>query len=132
MVYSVLADLLLVLHFSIVLFLVGGLTCIWIGFFRNWMWVRNFNFRILHVLSMGFVVLESYFGWMCPLTTWENQLRLKASQPIYEDTFVSYWVHRIMFYQFSEQAFTIIYSIFFALMLISFIILRPRVNKTSS
>ena len=38
-----LADVVLVLHFAYVLFVVGGLVAIWLGCALGWRWVRNFR-----------------------------------------------------------------------------------------
>ena len=51
-----LADVVLVVHFLIVAFIVGGLILTWAGFFLGWQWVRNPAFRYLHVAAIGFVV----------------------------------------------------------------------------
>jgi len=44
-----LADIVLVVHFAFVLFVVGGLVLIWIGVVLRWAWVRNFWFRVAHL-----------------------------------------------------------------------------------
>src|ERR1043166_3944937 len=99
--YSLLADGLLLLHALIVLFNVGALPIIWIGHFRRWSFVRNFSFRLTHLLLIGYIALATVFGAICPLTTWENRLRIKAGhQPQYERTgFIAHWLHKLMFYE---------------------------------
>jgi hypothetical protein len=124
-----LADTILLLHFGIVLFIVMGLALVWIGFFLKWKWIHHFYFRVAHIVAMGIVVLESCFGFICPCTTWENDLRVAAGQAPYEQSFVAHWVHRLMFYQFSEKTFTIIYIVFFALVVASFIWVRPSIKR---
>jgi len=76
--YSVLSDFILLIHFAFVAFIVAGFLAIWVGYFRHWAWVHNFRFRLTHLLAMGFVLLESLFGIVCPLTVWEDQLRQRA------------------------------------------------------
>lgn len=124
--YNSLADILLVTHFFYVAFVVGGLLFIWAGYFRHWAFVRNFWFRLAHLLAMGVVVAESLIGAWCPLTKWENILRTRAGegQP-YPDSFVLYWIHRVMFYDFSPGAFTLIYAVFFSLVLLSLWLVKP-------
>jgi hypothetical protein len=39
-----LADLILLFHLTFVLFVTGGLLCIWIGAALGWRWVRNYCF----------------------------------------------------------------------------------------
>ena len=69
------ADLVLIIHFSIVFFLVFGLVALPIGHLRNYSWTRNAKFRVAHMLLMGFITLEASLGITCPLTTIENALR---------------------------------------------------------
>ncbi len=89
--YLRLADAILVLHALIVLFNVGALPVIWLGHFRGWRFVRSFGFRVTHLLLIGFVAGESLLGVICPLTTWEDDLRLKAGLgPRYEGGFIAH------------------------------------------
>ena len=75
--YSHFADLVLLIHFAIVLFVVGGLLLIVLGNFLRWSWVNHWWFRAMHLLAISVVVLESWLGIECPLTTLENWLRLQ-------------------------------------------------------
>jgi hypothetical protein len=125
--YSILADVILVLHGLIVLFIVGALPLIWFGAFRKWSFVRAFSFRLSHLLLIGAVAAESIFGVICPLTTWEDQLRLKAGLGArYEGGYIAHWVHRLLFYQGDERIFTITYVVFFALVLLTLLLVQPR------
>src|SRR5436190_2400243 len=96
--YGLLADLVLVVHFAFVLFVLLGLFAIWMGRFLRWSWVRNFWFRLAHLLAIGIVVAESVGGVVCPLTTWEDKLRrLAGGGEIYAGSFMQHWIHRLMF-----------------------------------
>lgn len=124
-----LADLILLIHFSYVLFVVLGLAVIWLGFFRRWHFVRNFWFRLAHLLAMAYVVAESLMGVDCPLTLWENQFRLKAGGGVYQGSFIEHWVHQIMYYDGNPQTFTVIYVLFFTAMALSFWFVAPKWPK---
>jgi hypothetical protein len=126
---SYLADLILLIHFSYVLFVVLGLAVIWIGFFLHWAFVRNFWFRLAHLLAIGYVVAESFGGVICPLTVWENQLRIKAGGGIYQGTFMEHWVHQIMYYDANAETFTAIYVLFFGAVLLSLWVVKPKWTK---
>src|SRR5262245_12234468 len=124
--YKVLADSLLVVHFTIVAFVVFGLALVWIGFFLRWRFVRNGWFRLLHLVTMGIVAAQAVFGQICPLTIWENQLREAAGAGgRYETSFIQHWVGRILFYDADTNIFTAAYLVFFAAMLLSWIVVRP-------
>ena len=46
------ADALLVVHFLLAAFIVGGLVLVWIGAARGWPWVRNPWFRYAHLAAI--------------------------------------------------------------------------------
>ena len=56
--YSLMADTILVIHFAFVVFVVFSFLLILIGLLARWSWVRNRNFRIAHLAAVGFVVLQ--------------------------------------------------------------------------
>ncbi|WP_421831470.1 DUF2784 domain-containing protein [Limnobacter sp.] len=110
--YSNLADLVLLIHFAIVLFVVGGLLLIILGNLLRWPWVNRWWFRAMHLLAISVVVLESWLGIECPLTTLENWLRLQAGQGVYQGSFIQHWVHGVMFYQAPGWVFALAYTLF--------------------
>jgi hypothetical protein len=105
---SILADVVLIVHFAFVLFVVGGLATIWIGAAAGWGWVRGFRFRAAHLAAIAFVAAESLLGIWCPLTVWEDTLRGRHE----EKSFVARWIHRAMFYDVPEGFFTAAYVLF--------------------
>lgn len=100
-----LADFLVVLHFAIVLFIVGGLVLVWAGAPLGWRWVRDPWFRYLHLAAIVFVALEAVVGMACPLTVWEDVLR-GGGRP---ESFIARWTHRVLFYRAPEWVFTAAY-----------------------
>lgn len=124
--YSGLADLVLIVHFAFVAFVVVGLLLIWVGGWRDWRLVRNVWFRAAHLAAIGLVAAESLAGIVCPLTTWENALRSRAGAGgAYEGSFVQHWLHRFLFYEANERTFTIIYVLFLAAVLASLWFVNP-------
>jgi hypothetical protein len=121
-----LADAILVLHALLVLFNVGALPVIWFGHFRHWAFVRNFSFRVVHLLLVGVVAAESVFGIWCPLTTWEQALR---SNSMYQNGFIAYWLHKLLFYDFPARVFTLAYVVFSLLVAGTFYFVRPQFPK---
>ena len=124
--YSPAADAILVFHFAFVIFVVGGQLCIIVGFFRKWRWVRNLAFRICHLLAIAVVVAQAWLGRLCPLTIWENRLRQAAGQQAYQGTFVQEWLGKVIYYDAPLWVFALIYSLFGALVLASWIWVRPE------
>ena len=125
--YGLLADAVLVVHFAFVAFVVLGLLAVWAGRFLRWSWVRNFWFRLAHLLAIGIVVGEALGGVICPLTAWEARLReLAGATGDHQGSFIQYWVHRLMFFEASQGVFTGIYVLFFALVVASAWWVKPR------
>ena len=85
---ALLADLIVVLHLAIVAFVVAGEVLVLVGGPLRWAWVRNPSFRIAHLGVVVFVAVEGAFGVLCPLTTWEHDLRVAAGQPRHQGSFV--------------------------------------------
>ena len=115
--YSVLADAVLITHFAFVVFVVAGFLLILIGLIAKWTWIHNRVFRLTHLTAIGIVVLQAWFGKLCPLTTWENELRRRAGESGYTESFIGHWLHEILFYQAAPWVFTLIYTIFAVLVL---------------
>ncbi len=120
-----LADLILVIHFLFVLFVVGSLPLIWIGAWMGWDFVRNLRFRLAHLGAILFVVGESLLGMACPLTVWEDSLRRTASN----SNFIQRWLHRMIFYDISEWVLMTVYALFALLVAITFKLLPPYHRK---
>jgi hypothetical protein len=118
----VIADAVLVLHFLIVLFIVGGLVLTWAGFFLQWKWVRSPLFRYLHVAAIVFVAIEALLGYACPLTIWEDALR-GGARP---ESFIGRWVQRVLFYQAPEWVFTALYCLWAAATVATLKLVPPR------
>lgn len=110
--YSHVADFVLLVHFAIVLFVVGSLLLIVFGNLLRWPWVNHWWFRVLHLLAISVVVFESWLGIECPLTTLENWLRLQAGQGVYQGSFIQHWVHGVMFYEAPGWVFALAYTLF--------------------
>jgi polyferredoxin len=109
---SLCADAVVVVHALYVSFVVVGEMAIVLGMIRRWRWIGNFWFRAVHTSMIGLVVAESLLGIVCPLTLWENQLRLAAGQPVEGESFIGRWVDRLLFIQAPGWAFTLSYCIF--------------------
>jgi hypothetical protein len=124
-----LADVVLVVHFAFVAFVVGGLAAIWLGAALGWRWVRNRAFRLAHLAAICFVAGEALFGVMCPLTVWEDALRGRAS----EMGFIARWIRGVMFYELPPWVFTAAYVAFAAIVALTFWMVPParRAQRSS-
>jgi hypothetical protein len=126
MLYRVLADLVVMLHAGFVAFVVGGEVGILYGLARGRDWACAFWFRWVHLLAIAFVVLMSWLGATCPLTDLENHLRQRGGQAGYPGDFIGYWVRELLFYQCATWIFVVLYSVFGAVVLATFVLAPPQ------
>ncbi len=120
------ADAVLLLHALFVAFVIGGLAFILAGKARRWSWVRNPWFRSAHLLAIGVVVVQSWFGAICPLTTIEMTLRARAGDSTYAGSFVAHWLESLLYYRAPAWAFALCYTLFGAAVAASWVWVRPR------
>lgn len=85
--YQLLADGVVVAHFSFVLFvLFGGLLALW--------WPRV---AWLHLPAAAWGAAVEFGGWICPLTPLEQWLRLEVGEPGYRSDFVEQYVLPVLY-----------------------------------
>ena len=124
LIYHFMADLVVILHAAYVSFVVLGLVLILAGVIRGWNWVRNFYFRIAHLVAIAIVCIEAVSGIVCPLTTLEDYLREKGGQATYAGNFLGYWAHQLIFFDAPPWVFTFCYLIF-GLLVLTVLLLAP-------
>ncbi|HEX9608290.1 MAG TPA: DUF2784 domain-containing protein [Gemmatimonadaceae bacterium] len=87
MIYRALADLVLVVHLTFVLFVVlGGLLVL--------RWPRA---AWLHIPAAIWGVLIEYTGWICPLTPLENSLRARGGEAGYSGGFIEHYIQPVLY-----------------------------------
>jgi len=95
--YRILADIIVIIHFVWVLFMLVGFLLTLYGFF----WKRFFDqwiFRTIHVGGILFVSILAILGQYCPLTLWENTLRAKyAPSLVYTGSCIIHYVQKLLY-----------------------------------
>jgi hypothetical protein len=87
MIYRLLADAVVLFHFSFVLFVILG------GFLlRRWP-----KLVYAHVPIAIWGVLIEFAGWICPLTPMENHLRRLGGQAGYEGGFIEHYIIPVLY-----------------------------------
>lgn len=122
-----LADLILLVHFALAAFVVLGLPLVWVGAWRAWSWTRNAVFRYAHAGAIVVIAAEALAGSICPLTRWEDTLRAGTQGR----SFVGRWVARLLYYDFPESAFTLIYVLYAAATLATLRLVAPQRRSRS-
>ena len=87
MLYRVLADLVMLLHFAYIVFVMGGAFLVLHR--RGWMW--------LHLPAVAWGVLVELFAKTCPLTPLEGALRARAGQAGYTGGFIDHYIGRAIY-----------------------------------
>jgi hypothetical protein len=125
-VTPLLADVVLVVHFAFVLFVLGGFALILAGAALGWRWVRNRAFRYAHLAAIVFVAVEALVGVACPLTLWENMLRRASPDG---PSFIGRWVSRLLYYNLPEWVFTTAYVVFAIAVAVTLWLVPPGRNR---
>ena len=87
MIYRYAADAVLLLHLAFIVFAVfGGLLIVW--------W-RGFFF--LHLPALVWGIFVELTGRICPLTSLENTLRIKAGTAGYSESFVEHYLLGVIY-----------------------------------
>ncbi len=87
MAFSLAADLLVLLHLAFIVFvLLGGLLV--------WRWWRVV---FLHLPAVVWGALLEFYGWQCPLTPLEQQLRVAAGEAGYSGSFIAHYLLPVIY-----------------------------------
>ena len=87
MLYSLLADTVVLIHFFFIVFVITG------GFLARW----NRKWILVHLPAAAWAAAIELRGWICPLTPLENQLREKAGQAGYQSGFIEHYLVPIIY-----------------------------------
>lgn len=93
MYYKILADIVVLIHFLWIVFLIFG------AFFG----VRNRPIKIFHISGLVFAFVIQVFDWYCPLTHLEVWLRGRHDPALaYEGSFIIYYLEKIIYIELSR------------------------------
>jgi len=123
--YSLLADIVVIIHLAYACFVLFGFLAIVIGVYCNWVWIRNYPFRILHFACTAFVFLETVLSITCPLTLLENFFLRVSRVEGYNRSFIGNLVSKILFYDAPEWIFATIYVLLAIAVVIYYILFPP-------
>jgi len=87
MFYRLAAETVLLLHLAFIVFVIAGAT----GAAR-WSWLP-----LVHLPAAAWGVFVELTGRVCPLTTAENYLRLKAGEAGYSESFIEHYLLAIIY-----------------------------------
>ncbi len=93
MVYKILADLVVIIHFLWIVFLLTGV-----------LWGRKNRFiKIFHICGLIFALFLQSLDLYCPLTHLETWLRTKHDPSLsYEGSFIVYYLEKLIYIEVSQ------------------------------
>jgi hypothetical protein len=130
MSYHLQAEVVAAVHAAYIAFVVLGFIAIILGVAMGWRWARNVHFRVVHLAAILLVCVEALIGLTCPLTILENRLRMLGADTPYPGSFIGYLLDRLIFYDFPQWLFTLVYLSFGALVLLTFVLVPPRIGRS--
>ena len=105
MLFRILADAVVLIHFFWILFLIFGAL----------LGVRNRAIKYIHLSGLLFAILIQIFGWYCPLTHLEFWLRSRHNPSIdYAGSFIIHYMERLVYLEIS-QSMVLVSTIFLSL-----------------
>lgn len=87
MMYSLAADLVLVMHFLFIAFALGGAALVF-----KWRWLAA-----LQIPAAAWAALIEFRGWICPLTPLEQTLRRAAGETGYQGGFIEHYLEPVIY-----------------------------------
>ena len=87
MIYSFLADLLVVFHLVFIIYVMAGALLLFKRPKTLW----------LHLPACFWGMTVEFTGWICPLTPWEIQLRRLAGEEGYTGSFIAHYLIPIIY-----------------------------------
>jgi hypothetical protein len=132
--YGFLADGVVGLHLGYVGYVVLGQLFIILAGAMKWSCGRNPWFRFTHLTAIAIVAYEAVMNIRCPLTVWEEKLRVLAGQSFdSSETFLGRMLHNLLFIDqyFTdgrppEAFFTTVYIAVFIIVIQALLLYPPR------
>ena len=130
--YGYLADGVVIFHVLYVAYVLIGQQAIIVAAPFKWLWARNPWFRFTHLAAIGIVAVEAIMGWRCPLSTWEEQLRLMGGQTFDSSmSFMGRIFHNLLFIDgMPEGFFTVLHLSMMVLVAQGLVMYPPRWFRT--
>lgn len=92
MFFKILADIVVLIHFLWIVFLIFG------AFWGT----RNKAARVVHIAGLAFALIIQVFGWYCPLTHIEVWLRAMHDPALsYTGSFIIHYIEKIVYVELS-------------------------------
>ena len=121
-----LADLILYIHFAVMLCVVAPVPIMIMGWIINWTAIRNFWFRMIHLGLIGSVLLFHFTMEYCPLTVWEQYMRDQVGFGQQMDSPIRDCLSFFLYWDCEPWVFTVTYTVFGCLIVFLLYWIPPR------
>ena len=120
MVYKVLADLTVLVHFLWILFILSGVIFV----------LKRSKIAWVHLGGLLFSLVLNLFGWYCPLTHLENYLHsLHPGHLTYGGSFIAHYMEQIVYPELPEKIVRIGGILFVCLNMIAYLVVGMQILK---
>jgi len=110
MIFRVLADIVVLVHFLWIVFLIFG----------AFPGIRIRAVKIVHLAALAFAFVIQVFGWYCPLTHLEIWLRNRHDQGLsYAGSFIIHYVEKVVYL---DVSFNLIFVLTIILIVVNLVI----------
>lgn len=115
------AIIVLAIHLAIIAFNVAGCVLIPLGAWLGWPWVREFWWRLAHLLSFAVVAVQALLGRACFSTIWQDELSGTTHvQPLIEQ-----WINGLIYWDLPLWVFAAAYVAVFVYVVALWVWVRP-------
>jgi hypothetical protein len=127
-----LADLVVTIHLAFVVAVLLAQLLILVGWILHWAWVRNFWFRLAHLVAILIVAGQAVLDIECPLTTYERHLRGGDLHDMTNASAIGRFCNETLFFDSTDEngeprsIFMISYVSFAALVVLTWCFAPPR------
>ncbi|HEX7324870.1 MAG TPA: DUF2784 family protein [Rhodanobacteraceae bacterium] len=111
----------LLVHLTIIAFNIAGCVLVPIGAWRHWRWVREFWWRLAHLLSFAVVAGQALAGRACFLTIWQADLAGASRAP----PLIATWINHVVYWPLPLWVFAVAYVVIFLYVIALWIWVRP-------
>ena len=119
------SEIVLLFHFCVFLFVILSFFLIPLGYYQKWDWVKNKYYRLIHLILMVIIFIETILGFMCPLTLLENFLR----NNIEINNKITQIIHQIMYWDLPTYQFIILYLLSLLYLIFLWFFFKPDLKK---
>jgi hypothetical protein len=127
-IYYYLSRVVAFVHLLYVLFVFLGILFIYVGWMMKFNLIRNFYFRVIHLLAMIVVAIQQYYMINCPLTILEKKLLVLAGKPTYQGAFVAHLMNTYNL-NIKTELYLPLYVGLSLIFLLSFILIPPKLKR---